>query len=66
MAGLWTERKARERHRNRDALLQDEIRTEQEEENEEKSDVYQRDQHNPAKIVVGCSAEFHEHVSFKF
>ena len=66
MAGLWTESKARERHRNRDALLQDEIRTEQEEENKEEGDVYQRDQHDPAKIKVDRSAEFHEHVSFKF
>jgi hypothetical protein len=59
-AGLRTERKARERHRNRDALLQDKIRTEQEKENKEKGDIDQCDKDKPREIEVCCSAEFHD------
>jgi hypothetical protein len=60
LAVLRTERKPREGHRNRDALLQDEIRTEQEEEHKQKGDVHQRHKDNPAEIEVHRAAKLHE------
>jgi len=60
VADLRAERKARERHRNRDALLQDEVGTEQEEENKQKGDVHQRHKDNPPKIEIYRAAKLHE------
>src|SRR4029077_7642100 len=60
LAVLRTERKPREGHRNRDALLQDEIRTEQEEEHKQKGAAHQRNKETPAEIEVHRAAKLHE------
>jgi len=57
---LRTERKARERHGYRNALLQDEVRTQQQKKNEQESNVHQCDKHYPSKIWVRRAGELHE------
>jgi hypothetical protein len=49
-----------ERHRNGNPLLQNKIGTQQQKENQKKSDVHQRHEHKPAEVVINCALEFHE------
>ncbi len=57
---LWTKRKARERHRNRNALLQNKIRTEQQEKNEEEGHVHPRQENEPTEVIFLRTAKLHE------
>ena len=59
LVALRAERKTREGHRDRDALLQDEIRTQQQEKSEQESEIHKPDQQKPPEVIVCCSAEFH-------
>jgi hypothetical protein len=59
LVALRTKRETRERHRNRDALLQDEIRTQQQKKSEQESKIDKPNEQKPPEIVVCCSAEFH-------
>lgn len=56
---LRTERKPRERDRNRNPGLQNKIRTEQQKENQEKNDVEQREKDEPAEVIFLRPAELH-------
>lgn len=58
-AGLRTERESRERHRNGDALLKDNVRAKQQEKHEQKSYVHQPDQDDPGEIKVDRAVELH-------
>jgi len=41
--------------------LQDKIRTEQEKEREQESQIDQPDHQKPSEVIVCCSAEFHSY-----
>ena len=56
---LRAEKERRRRRRNGDARLENEIRAEEQEKNEQKHDVDQRENDEPAEVVFFCPAQFH-------
>ena len=66
LVALRAERETRERHRNRDALLQNEIRTQQQKKSEQESEIDQPDQQNPPEVIICCSAEFQDSNALMF
>src|SRR6266498_3281860 len=59
LVNLRAKRKTRERHRNGNARLQNKIRAEQQEKNQKKSNIDQRQQDKPAEIIFLCPAKLH-------
>src|SRR4029077_15682861 len=59
LIALGTERKTRERHRDVESLLQDEIRPHQQKKSEQESEIDQPNQQKPPEVIVCCSTEFH-------
>ena len=60
LVSLRAKRKTRERHRNGNALLQNKIRTEQEEKNEEEGHVHPRQKNEPTEVIFLRTAKLHE------
>src|SRR5262249_52662677 len=58
--------KARERHRNRDALLQDKIRAQQQEKSEQEGEIDESGKQKPSEVIVYCAAEFHDLILQRF
>ena len=56
---LRAEQERRRRRRNRNSGLQNKVRAEEREENQEKYDVDQRENDKPAEVIFLCSAKFH-------
>src|SRR5438105_15111157 len=56
---LWGKHELREGHVHRNAWLQNKIRTQQQEKNHQENDVEQREDQQPAELIIFCSNEFH-------
>ena len=56
---LGTEGEARQRHRHRDARLQDEVRAKEEKKDQQKNDVQHRDDAEPAEMIFFRSGKLH-------